>query len=189
MQGSFDVWVVNSNRGVPTRMTFGKAFSDLPIWSPDGSRVAFRSNRNGHYDLFEKPANGLGDDQPLLISAEDKAPQDWSQDGRFLLYLAVNAQTAGDIWALPLSSASNSSKIEVRKPFPVVQTNFDEVNGQFSPDGHWIAYRSNESGQYEVYVRPFPESGETAVCRRPAAVSLAGAATAESCFTWRRIAG
>ena len=81
---------------------------------------------------------------------------DWSPDGRFVLYrynsiqasLPSTSSTGWDIWALPLDGD--------RKPFPVVQTNFEERDGQFSPDGKWIAYQSNESGRFEIYVQPFP---------------------------------
>jgi len=111
----------------------------------------FRSNRNGPYDLFEKSADGIGDEQPLLVTADNKSPVDWSRDGRFLLYAAQSTRTASDLWALPLTGD--------RKPFPVVQTPSDEAAGQFSPDGRWLVYQSNESGRSEIYVRTFPESG------------------------------
>jgi dipeptidyl aminopeptidase/acylaminoacyl peptidase len=76
---------------------------------------------------------------------------DWSPDGRVLLYATQDTKTASDLWALPLTGE--------RKPFPVVQTSFDEIEGQFSSDGRWLAYASNESGRYEIYVRPFPDAG------------------------------
>jgi hypothetical protein len=87
----------------------------------------------------------------LLASVQDKGPTDWSPDGRFLLYTTGDPKTGSDIWALPLDGD--------RKPFLVVQTNFNEREGQFSPDGKWIAYESNESGRYEIYVQPFPGPG------------------------------
>ena len=116
-----------------------------------GTHIVFYSSRNGKFDLFERPADGSADEQPLLVTPQDKAPQDWSSDGRFMLYAAQDPKTASDLWALRLSGD--------RKPFPVVQTPFDEVHGQFSSDGRWVAYASNETGRYEVYVRPFPGSG------------------------------
>ena len=122
-----------------------------PIWSPDGSQLVFRSTRKGSYDLFQKPASGTVDEQPLLITPENETPLDWSQDGRFLLYSTQNPKTASDIWALPMMGE--------RKPFAVLQSTFDEIQGQFSPDGRWLAYASNESGRYEIYVRTFPEAG------------------------------
>src|SRR5207248_11172645 len=81
----------------------------------------------------------------------DKSALAWSSDGRFLLYAVQDATTQADIWALPL--------VGERTPFPVVQTQFDEIQGQFSPDGQWIAYASNESGRYEIYIRSFAAAG------------------------------
>jgi hypothetical protein len=85
------------------------------------------------------------------VTGQDKAPLDVSPDGRFLLYASQDPVQGSDLWALPL--------VGDRKPFLVVQTGFDEVHGQFSPDGRWLAYSSNESGRYEVYIRPFPGPG------------------------------
>jgi serine/threonine protein kinase/Tol biopolymer transport system component len=149
-QGNSDVWLADVRRGVRTRFTVHEGVDTGPVWSPDGAQVVFRSDRNGPYDLFVKPANLASDEQPLLTSTEDKAALDWSSDGRFLLY-ASSAPTGSDIWALPMAGE--------RKPFPVVQTSFDDIEGQLSPDSRWIAYASNESGRYETYVRPFPGPG------------------------------
>jgi Tol biopolymer transport system component len=151
VQGNNDVWLVDVGRGVPSRFTFDAGIDFSPVWSPDGSRVVFSSNRNGVYDLFEKPASGATDEQPLLVTAQDKNPLDWSRDGRFLMYSTQDAKNGSDLWALPLTGE--------RKPIPVAQTSFDEIEGQFSPDGRWLAFASNESGRYEIYVRPFPELG------------------------------
>jgi hypothetical protein len=101
--------------------------------------------------LVEKPVSGA-DEQPLLVTAEPKAPVSWSPDGRVLLYATQHPTTGTDLWALPLAGE--------RKPFPVVQTPFDEAAGQFSPDGRWVAYQSNESGPVQIYVRPFPALGD-----------------------------
>jgi dipeptidyl aminopeptidase/acylaminoacyl peptidase len=101
--------------------------------------------------LFEKPTTGTADEHPLLVTPQPKSPLDWSPDGRFLLY-SVQEKAGSDLWALPLTGE--------RKAFAVVQSSFDKIEGQFSPNGQWLAYASNESGRYEVYVRPFPEAGE-----------------------------
>jgi len=150
-QNNTDLWVMPLARTTASRFTFDAAIEACPLWSPDGTRIVFRSSRNGRYDLFEKPASGAADEHPLLVTMQDKSPQSWSPDGRLLLYSTADPRTQSDLWALPLDGD--------RKPFPVVQTGADEVHGQFSPDGRWLAYTSNESGRYEVYVRSFPAAG------------------------------
>jgi Tol biopolymer transport system component len=121
------------------------------VWSPDGSRIAFWSNRRGHSDLYEKPANGTGSEELLLESNVDKYPTSWSPDGQFLLYHAVDPKSQRDLWILPLSGD--------RKPFPFLQTEFNEREGKFSPDGRWIAYDSDESRREEIYIAPFHGTG------------------------------
>ena len=157
VQGNTDIWLIEIGREVATRFTFDPVLDVSPVWSPDGSRVVFRSLRNGPSDLFVKPANGAADEQPLLVTPQGKTPLDWSRDGRFLLYANQDPKTQSDLWVLPLAPSTGAA--DARKPFPVVQTSFDETQGQFSPDARWLAYTSNESGRDEIYVRPFPESG------------------------------
>jgi Tol biopolymer transport system component len=146
------VWLYDVPRGVPNRLAFDTAIDAAPVWSPDGRRLVFASGPNGGNDLFERPASGLGDAQPLLLSPEPKWPLSWSPDGRFLLYASLNPKTGSDLWALPMSG-------DTHQPFPVVQTGGDQASGQFSPDGHWVAYVSNESGRTEVYAQTFPGPG------------------------------
>jgi serine/threonine protein kinase/dipeptidyl aminopeptidase/acylaminoacyl peptidase len=151
VQGNTDVWLIDAARGVPSRFTFDPAFDGYPIWSPDGSRIVFASSRKGSYDIYQKPSNGAGNDELLLRSSLNKYPNDWSPDGRFLLYMQMDPKTGFDLWVLPLFGE--------RKPFPYVNTSFNENVGQFSPDGRWVAYESDESGRFEVYVQPFPGPG------------------------------
>src|SRR4029453_2593388 len=119
----------------------------------DSARIAYASDRRGVVsDLYEKPiAGGENEEQLLLATPENKYPTDWSPDGRFVLYRTTGTKTGQDLWTLPLDGD--------RKPLPIVQTTFDERNGQFSPDGQWIAYESNESGRSEIYVQSFPRAG------------------------------
>lgn len=151
VDGNGDVWLIDVTVGTNTRFTFDAAIDNIPVWSPDGARSVFRSARNGRFDLFEKPSDAAGDEQPLLVTPQDKAPTDWSPDGRVLLFAAQDPKTASDLWGLPL--------VGDRKPFPLVQSRFEEVGGQFSPDGRWVAYASDETGRYEIYIRPFPGPG------------------------------
>jgi Tol biopolymer transport system component len=151
VQGNNDLWVVDERQGTTRRLTFSSATEAFPIWSPDGSRVVFTSLRNGFADIFEKPANGAAEETLLVTSREPKTPLDWTAARNLVLYASQSAKTQGDLWAVPATHN--------QKPFPVVQTPFDDVQGQFSPDGQWLAYASNESGRYEVYVRPFPDTG------------------------------
>ena len=89
---NFDVWLLELGRGVLSRFTFDPAVDAYPIWSPDGSRIVFGSNRKGLYDLYQKPAIGAGTEELLLATAQDKSPTDWSPDGRLLLYRSVRSK-------------------------------------------------------------------------------------------------
>jgi Tol biopolymer transport system component len=148
--GNADVWRVEVASGLPSRFTFNPANEHSALWSPDGSELIFPSNRNGHVDLFEKPANGATDEHPFFVNQQDKEPLSWSR--QFLLYAVQDPKTQSDLFALPL--------VGERKPVPVATTIYDEVQGQFSPDGRWVAYASNLSGRYEIYIRAFPSGGQ-----------------------------
>jgi eukaryotic-like serine/threonine-protein kinase len=152
-----DLWLMDLSRGDRTRFTFGAFFPSLPVWSPDGTRIAFGSRRGNAIALVEKPSNNAEEEKILLSSDEEVSPLSWSRDGRFLLYQSMNPKTKSDLWVLPLQGD--------RKPFPFLRTDFNEQDAAFSPDGHWVAYTSDESGRNEVYVRPFsspPSSGGAA---------------------------
>src|SRR5262249_35752586 len=126
--------------------------------------IAFGSTRKGNVDIYVKPSSGAGAEELVLETLNNKWPQDWSKDGRFLLYSESDPKTGRDLWALPMSGAnasatgrSNQEKSgNDRKSILVVKTPFEELNGQFSPDGRWVAYETNESGRFEIVVQPFP---------------------------------
>ena len=139
-----DLWLADAERGILTRFTLGGATG--PVWDPDGRRVVFASTRNGNLDLFWKSIAG-GEEKPLLVTPPNVVPSDWSKDGRVLLFLQANQKTLLDIYALPMAPPG--------QPFPVVQSPFEDLSGQLTPDGTWMAYQSNESGRHEIYLRPF----------------------------------
>ncbi len=149
-----DIYIVNFARDEPTRLTFDPFIDAAPIWSPDGTRIIFRSSRKGVYDLYEKSASLDGNEAPIYESAESKIPDTWSPDGKFLLFVNQDPQTGNDLWMLPLSDSQ-----EPPRPRPFLQTPFSESHAAFSPDGRWVAYQSNEGGPMEVYVQPFPGPG------------------------------
>jgi Tol biopolymer transport system component len=148
--GNTDIWIFDAARA--TRFTFDASRDLFPIWSPDGSHVAFDSNRSGHRYFYQKRSDLAGAEVPILETPEAKVLNDWSPDGRSILYVTPNnPKTGADIWYLPVSGD--------RKPISFVETPFLERAGQFSPDGQWVAYQSNETGRYEIYVRSFPGPG------------------------------
>jgi hypothetical protein len=149
--GKTDIWIRDIARGVNSRFTFGTGNAFAPLWSPDGSAIAFTSDREGAFGLFEKSASGQGEEKLLLKSEDLLIPGDWSRDGRYLAYFRRNPKTNWDIWVLPTFGD--------RKPIPFLVGPFLELGPSFSPDGRFLAYVSNESGRAEVYVQSFPGPG------------------------------
>ena len=147
-----DIWVRDLVRGVTSRFTFNEARDSSPIWSPDGQRIAFTTEREGEFDLAVKPVGGTGEVEVLLEAPHRQFPSSWSADGRFFLYYELHPENFWDIWVLPLEG-------EDREPKPLLNTPFMEVRGRFSPDGRWIAYESDESGRGEIYVQAFSGTG------------------------------
>ncbi|PYQ67390.1 MAG: hypothetical protein DMF54_04360, partial [Acidobacteria bacterium] len=143
-----DIWVSDSTRGAWSRLTFDPAAERAPLWSPDGSRIVFTSGTAGVLDLYEKPASGSGEPRLAVRSASDKFPTDWTRDGRYLVYHTFGASSTWDIWVAPTDGG---------KPFALLASKFTEAQGQVSPDGRWIAYASDESGRFEIYVTQFPQ--------------------------------
>ncbi|MFY9550461.1 MAG: hypothetical protein WAU32_04865, partial [Thermoanaerobaculia bacterium] len=149
--GNVDVWIYPSAGGIATRLTSHPAIDAGPIWSPDGQRVAFTSFQRGHPDIFQKSSSGAGSDEMVLESQRTKYVTDWSLDGRFILFRAFDATTNLELWVVPVGGDG--------KPIPFIKTTFGVDQGQFSPDGRWVAYASNESGKWEIAVAPFPGPG------------------------------
>jgi Tol biopolymer transport system component len=149
--GARDIWLYDLERGLRTRFTFDPANEWSSIWSPDGSRVVFNSIRKGVGDLYQKPSSGAGAEEMLFEDKLSKYPVSWSPDGRSILFRSIGGPAGDDLFILPLTGD--------KKPVPFVNTQFREAFGQFSPDGRWVAYSSNESGRTEVYVAPFPGPG------------------------------
>ena len=149
--GSRDIWLYDLERGLRSRFTFDSPAETESIWSPDGNHVIFSSTRKGAYDLYQKPSTGAGAEEILFEDKTNKYPVSWFPDGRSILFRGVSGSTGNDLFVLPLTGD--------RKPIPFMNTQFSENFGQFSPDGRWIVYSSNESGRIEVYVAPFPGPG------------------------------
>ncbi|HLL74585.1 MAG TPA: protein kinase [Pyrinomonadaceae bacterium] len=148
---SHDIWLVDAARGTPTRFTFEPAADVSPVWSPDGSRVAFASMRGGKFEIYQKLSNGAGGDELLLKTEHNSFPDSWTPDGRLLIYETEQPQTRFDLYVLPLDGD--------RQPRAFLNSEFNETHSQLSPDGRFVAYVSDESGRAEVYVRSFPDPG------------------------------
>ena len=151
-----DIFLFDRRDRATTRLTFDPSVDVLPIWSPDGSQFAFRSNRNGPGDLYVKSLVGNAEEELLLRNAARKDPTDWSPDSRFILYDNYDGEDPtreSDIWVVPLFGD--------RKPSPYQHKAFSAWGGRFAPDGQWIAYAADESGTDDVYIQAFPATGVT----------------------------
>jgi serine/threonine protein kinase/Tol biopolymer transport system component len=153
LENNWSLWIFDLVRGGSTPFTFDADTEIHPVWSPDGSNIAFESSRQA-WKMRVKPSTGLGTDQVLLDEPDLQRPQDWSKDGRFLVYDKLTSNTGHDIWVLDI--AANTRKATV-----LVSTAAEELNAQFSPDGRWIAYETNESGQPQIVVQSFPTQTRT----------------------------
>ncbi|HEU4869630.1 MAG TPA: protein kinase [Pyrinomonadaceae bacterium] len=150
-QANRDIWLIDLVTGKSTRFTFDAGQDLFPVWSRDGSRIVFASDRQGPRNLYAKMATGAGEEQLLLKTDANTYPSDWSEDGRYLLYIVTDPKTRSDVWVLPMFGD--------QKPFPLLQSAAAERAARFSPDGRWIAYVSDASGVNQVYVQAFPDSG------------------------------
>ncbi len=159
--GIFDIYVIDIVRGASSRLTSNSANANV-VWSPDGTRIVWATNRGGSYQFYQKSASGVGQEEILLQSNNRIFPTDWSSDGRFILYRQVDPNTKEDLWVLPFDGD--------RKPFSFLQTQYNETAARFSPDGRWIAYDSDESGNREVYVQAFPSGGRWPISTKGGAI-------------------
>jgi len=145
-----DIWVLQLDSRAVTKLTFEPGEHETPVWSPDGKRVAYTTSRRGYARaVFARAADGNGPEERFFVTDAHVHLSSWSTDGRTILFEQGEADTGWDLWMYRLGES---------RPQPVFKSRADEMSGVFSPNGRFIAYNSNESGQYEVYVQPFPLS-------------------------------
>jgi Tol biopolymer transport system component len=153
-----DIWLRDLVRGNERRLTTDAFTNFSPYWSPYGDRIVYRSNRGGHPgDLYLRASNGSGMDELLLSTPNQKIINQWSRDGRFIVYEEQDPKTKWDLWYLSIGKTSDSKE---RKAMPFLHSEFNELYGQLSPDSRWMAYTSDVSGNREVYVQPFPAADD-----------------------------
>jgi Tol biopolymer transport system component len=146
--GNWDIWIHEIERGVQTRLTFGDTVQAGPEWSPDGETILFASNATGDFDLYMKSASGTGQESLVLDTEVDTFTGSWTPDGRkFLFNHKVEKTNSWDIGMVDLDSGEQQE---------MLSTPYNERSPRLSPDGRWLAYSSDESGRYEIYVVPFP---------------------------------
>ena len=149
--GTEDLWTYDISTGSLSRLPSQHGSSIGPVWTPDGRRVAYRSNQGGHWNVYWQAVDGTGGERPLDRSQYNQYPSAWSPDGKVLALERTSPTTGNDIWMLSVEGSSG--------PQPFLQTPSSEGSPTFSPDDHWLAYDSNESGAWEVYVQAYPGPG------------------------------
>jgi Tol biopolymer transport system component len=147
--GTQDLWVYEIDRDIRTRFTFDPLADVTPVWSADGETIYFSSNRDGAFSIYRKPLLGVGDAEPLASFENNAFPESVSPDGRYLVALTAGDETGGDLHLVDLTNGGEPTVFRVTK--------FNEGGGVVSPDGRWIAYHSDESGDFEVFVTTFPQ--------------------------------
>ena len=168
-QAERDIWIWEFARETLTRLTFDPQVDSHPAWTPDGQRIVFRSTRTGQSNLFWQAADGTGAVERLTENPNNQQfPGSFSPDGTRLVFREETAATGADLMVLALDAArrppppaqgvAGSAGNSTSNARPLVQTTFNELNGEISPDGRWLAYQSDESGRDEIYVRPFPDA-------------------------------
>jgi Tol biopolymer transport system component len=149
-KGNTDIWILDRNRGTWSRFTFGPAGDFNPLWTPDGKTIYYNVEQP-QFDIYRRPSDAGGPPEEVLDNDLDTLPTSISADGSWLLYTESHPETQGDLWVLPLEGTA--------EPQVYLKTPFTERKAAFSRDGRWVAYESDETGDYEVYVRGFPEPG------------------------------
>jgi serine/threonine-protein kinase len=152
-----DIWVQDVGRDTPSRLTFLPGYNSLPAWSPEGKYVFFTSSNPAGPGIYWVRADGSGETQRLTDGRAQEVLGSISPDGKRLAMVEQTARTGADIWTAPIDLEHERPRLGTPEPF--LQTEFSEIAPEFSPDGRWLAYTSNESGSTEVYVRPFPGPG------------------------------
>jgi serine/threonine-protein kinase len=154
-EAQFDIWVYDWTKGTTLRLTSHPAQDSFPVWTPDGQRITFASGRDKAINIYWQSADETGEPQRLTESKNNQIPDSWHPSGKFLLFREINAQSNWDMMLLPMNGDEKSGW-KPGTPTVFLANSANEINAAFSPDGNWIAYQSNESGSYEIYVRPFP---------------------------------
>jgi Tol biopolymer transport system component len=142
-----DLWLVDMERGVSSRVTFNDATEFSPVWSPDGTELMYVSNRDGFYNIYRQSVSKPGEEHRVTEAASHQYMTDWSADGRTIVFTTIDPRTQADIWTMPAAGGQQ---------VPLLATAFNEYAARLSPDGQWLAYTSDESGRPEVYVQRFP---------------------------------
>jgi len=145
-----ETWILDLDRSALSRFTF-QGSNHFNVWAPDGKHIAISSNRDGPFNLYLKPADGSATIERLTVSDWHQDPGSWSPDGRILAFAQKHPETNWDIWLAHVGGE--------RRQEAFISTRFREHHPMISPDGRWLAYQSDETGDSEVYVQPFPEGG------------------------------
>jgi Tol biopolymer transport system component/DNA-binding winged helix-turn-helix (wHTH) protein len=161
-QGNYDIWVQSVDDLSRTRISSNLAIDADPVWSPRGDRVAWRADREGNAQIYSRSIDGQDEESPLIVGPAAERPVDWGA-GERLLYTTSDFDAGADLWIV--QPGTDGGAVQAR---PLLESSFNETNGRLSPDGRYLAYCSDESGVYEVYVRPFGDGG------RPRQISRSG---------------
>jgi Tol biopolymer transport system component len=155
--GGNDLWLLDLDRGFASRFTSASITNIYPVWSPDGRMIVFTTAAQR---LFRKDSGGSSEEQRVTDGQNQQFANDWSRDGRFIICHEIPPGTQRDLWTLPFTP---EGKVPANgKPASYLRTKFNEWNARFSPEPspHWVAYQSDETGRYEIYIKAFPEPGE-----------------------------